>query len=346
MKQFAFCLLLISVFSNNAYCQTDFFWSDKNLHQGAVNRPLKLVAPIGQEVDLYLYYTVNGPINSNISRGLSLDLEIVGGRFVSAETLDFDICLLGVQEIDRRWGNGFFGAAAEVADDFVVGLQCFSTINDGITSTHTGPTLFDLGHDPSADAFLVGRVRVELTSAAGAEITTSIGENLIVDDDLGKNARRLNPTFGCVSIFDGTAPSTYQSDCFFQDPLLGDVNLDGDVSLLDVAPFVELIAGSQFQIEADINQDGAVNTLDVFGMVNLLSGKCATYNGKPLGPGDVNCDGCIDIVDASELLVHLRDIFVFEQEPNPCSFETSDVNGDGSINLLDLPPLHNLIIEK
>ena len=52
--------------------------------------------------------------------------------------------------------------------------------------------------------------------------------------------------------------------------LLGDVNLDGVVNLLDVAPFVDLLSSSGFQLEADINQDGVVNLLDVGLFVELL----------------------------------------------------------------------------
>ena len=54
--------------------------------------------------------------------------------------------------------------------------------------------------------------------------------------------------------------------------LLGDVNRDGAVNLLDVGPFVELIATGEFQAEADINMDGVVNLLDVGPFVELLSG--------------------------------------------------------------------------
>jgi hypothetical protein len=53
--------------------------------------------------------------------------------------------------------------------------------------------------------------------------------------------------------------------------LLGDVNLDGNVNLLDVAPFVALLSQGGYQPEADINQDGIVNLLDVAGFVELLS---------------------------------------------------------------------------
>ena len=53
---------------------------------------------------------------------------------------------------------------------------------------------------------------------------------------------------------------------------LGDVNLDGVVNLLDVAPFVVLLSSGGFQAEADINEDGVVNLLDIDGFVALLSG--------------------------------------------------------------------------
>ncbi len=54
--------------------------------------------------------------------------------------------------------------------------------------------------------------------------------------------------------------------------LLGDVNLDGVVSLLDVDPFVGLISEAEFQAEGDINGDGVVNLLDVDPFVALLTG--------------------------------------------------------------------------
>ena len=53
--------------------------------------------------------------------------------------------------------------------------------------------------------------------------------------------------------------------------LLGDVNLDGVVNLLDVSPFVSHLQNSTFQAEADLNGDGQVNLLDVSLFVNVLS---------------------------------------------------------------------------
>ncbi len=54
--------------------------------------------------------------------------------------------------------------------------------------------------------------------------------------------------------------------------LLGDVNLDGVVNLLDVAPFVDLITSATFQVEADINEDGFVDLLDVAPFIAILAG--------------------------------------------------------------------------
>jgi hypothetical protein len=54
--------------------------------------------------------------------------------------------------------------------------------------------------------------------------------------------------------------------------LVGDVNQDGLVNLLDVNPFVDRITTGKFQAEADINGDGVVNLLDVEPFVALLTG--------------------------------------------------------------------------
>lgn len=54
--------------------------------------------------------------------------------------------------------------------------------------------------------------------------------------------------------------------------LLGDVNNDGTVNLLDVNPFVDLLGSGGFIAQADLNSDGVVNLLDVSGFISVLSG--------------------------------------------------------------------------
>ena len=54
--------------------------------------------------------------------------------------------------------------------------------------------------------------------------------------------------------------------------LLGDVNLDGVVNLLDVDPFIDRLASGDFQAEGDCNEDGVVNLLDVDPFIAILAG--------------------------------------------------------------------------
>ena len=53
--------------------------------------------------------------------------------------------------------------------------------------------------------------------------------------------------------------------------VLGDLNGDGVVNLLDVEPFIAAVGSGNFVAAADINQDGAVNLLDVDPFIDLLS---------------------------------------------------------------------------
>ena len=55
-------------------------------------------------------------------------------------------------------------------------------------------------------------------------------------------------------------------------PLLGDVNLDGTVNLLDVDFFIDRLATGEFQAEADCNEDGEVNLLDIDPFIAILGG--------------------------------------------------------------------------
>ena len=55
------------------------------------------------------------------------------------------------------------------------------------------------------------------------------------------------------------------------DPILGDVNCDGIVNLLDVQPFVDAVVAGVFNAKADMNQDGIVDLLDVSLFVAAVS---------------------------------------------------------------------------
>ena len=84
---------------------------------------------------------------------------------------------------------------------------------------------------------------------------------VIVNDLLSAGASNPGPT---------SEVSSYDLDVRVAPILLGDVNLDGMVNLLDVEPFVSVISNGDYQIEADIDQNGIVNLLDVGPFIELF----------------------------------------------------------------------------
>ena len=76
-------------------------------------------------------------------------------------------------------------------------------------------------------------------------------------------------TFEFVEEFTNTGPVT--NFFIFRSIILGDLNSDGIVNLLDVTPFINLITTGKFQPEADVNRDGVVNLLDVTPFIELLT---------------------------------------------------------------------------
>ena len=58
---------------------------------------------------------------------------------------------------------------------------------------------------------------------------------------------------------------------FLDNALPGDADNDGEVNLLDVAPFVALISSGEYVAQADVNFDGSIDLLDVGPFVDILS---------------------------------------------------------------------------
>ena len=74
-----------------------------------------------------------------------------------------------------------------------------------------------------------------------------------------------------IDLIDITGDEFGESAEYNSFTIAGDVNRDGKLDLLDVAPFVDLISSGQFQGEADINNDNLVNLLDVNPFIDLLT---------------------------------------------------------------------------
>ena len=99
-------------------------------------------------------------------------------------------------------------------------------------------------------------------------IISSPGVSGEFENDDNLTAVSLSNGFVFDVIYDATSVSIEVVDKF----LLGDVNQDEALNLLDVQPFVELLVSGNFQLEGDVNGDGVVDLLDVGPFVNLLTG--------------------------------------------------------------------------
>jgi len=115
-----------------------------------------------------------------------------------------------------------------------------------------------------------------LTSLTAMGINTTYQEFGFEDVDVPDSADsfllRFQVAAGAV---DGVANGMFVDDIVLEAPsdfVLGDTNQDGEVNLLDVASFVNLITSGMFLLEGDINMDGAVDLLDVGLFVDLLTG--------------------------------------------------------------------------
>ena len=98
--------------------------------------------------------------------------------------------------------------------------------------------------------------------------------NLYVGDNSLDNIRKFSPAGEDLGVFSagigvpvGITIVAKSSGCTSP---IGDVNSDGNVDLLDVTPFVNLLIASEFLCEADINVDGNIDLLDVTPFVELL----------------------------------------------------------------------------
>lgn len=96
--------------------------------------------------------------------------------------------------------------------------------------------------------------------------TSNFGWFLIGDETTNASARRI------LSREDTSGQPTLQVTFTAAVPaLLGDVNLDGMVTFLDIAPFVAVLSADGFQAEADLDQNGIVNFLDIGPFIDVLS---------------------------------------------------------------------------
>ena len=127
--------------------------------------------------------------------------------------------------------------------------------------------------DLNFGAFLDGEFGMIADALARFDVTSIVEGYQNGNPNFGFNIASTGTTDGW-GVRVSTTPEAPKLKVFWKDGdvLLGDVNCDGAVDLLDVAPFIELLTSGGFSPKADINGDGTVDLLDVAPFVDLLTG--------------------------------------------------------------------------
>ncbi len=249
-----------------------------------------------QHADIRLSYEDDRIVLRDGIQGFTDGLQIYEGTFpisgfsirftenpgFAAELIDGDVLLPGDEIEIELLESSTFGSY----------LTFFDPVSASMSPTLASITIDDNGGSSTSD-LIVGNLDLAgdnpqflQTADETGEIHTHINFTLSADAQFGAYGMlfRLassNPMIADSSpawlVFNyGMSPVDFDQSAIpafvGSELLLGDVNRDGLVNLLDVQPFVDLLTSGGFQAEADINQDGVVNLLDVDPMVALLTG--------------------------------------------------------------------------
>ena len=119
---------------------------------------------------------------------------------------------------------------------------------------------FNLSNLDGTNGFQINGL--EIADQSGGSVSGAGDVNGDGIDDFLVGASGADPA-GEIYIVFGRAAS---------DTLKGDVDLDGDVDFLDIAPFIAVLASTGFQAEADVDCSEVVDFLDIQPFIELLSG--------------------------------------------------------------------------
>ena len=199
------------------------------------------------------------PLGGSFSSG-GVDIDVVPGGFGG-----------GPGVMIENPAAGFLTASPpHVATPNNVGMRFNMATVPGVTNVITFD-YYNQGGDVTMelDGFLLGPIPNYPGTfvLGGATVTNSF--NFVGGNILG--SVRIENTAGIASFMVGGQETQFDNFKFWTFGLMGDVNCDGQVNLLDIDPFIELLNNGEYNPKADFNGDGQINLLDIQGFIDALN---------------------------------------------------------------------------
>lgn len=213
-------------------------WTENTASTGMLDGDLNQHAGMNSR-DGYIYQELGIPFRPNTTYGVQVATAHRSGQvhgilqfgLFSSEDMGTDLGVPGYSDMQSVWG----GSGNPDADNVLGRFREIEELDAIGTGSLAEPYSFTTSNVPPK-----GNVVVFM--------------RIVVS---GNPNRRVN--------FDNVRVTAESSNIF-----LGDINCDGLINLLDVAPFIELLTSGEFLPQADINGDGLVNLLDVAPFIDLL----------------------------------------------------------------------------
>ena len=228
---------------------------------------------VDQSQSLATISVLGGSDDSSITGNAVIELDPTSEPFSTARLTELNLTMADGFSISLLGGAAVVGVDPNGASVFFIQVGVAGTV-DGMNQFDqtgnlfgvTGMSMIDsIFGDEVIDLSTVKPVAFDIIDAQidvkGNDLTVTAMVDLDFDFEVIGSVATMNLSGPIV--LNGVLPD---------DVLLGDVNCDGEINLLDVGPFVDLITAGEFDVKADINEDGAVDLLDVQPFIMLLTG--------------------------------------------------------------------------
>ena len=207
--------------------------------------------------------------SSQVSGTTTIDIQNLSPPSGSAQQTQLDLVL------DDSLDFSFFLFSVSSAP----GDVAFSMVTPGAPGTIAGTTFDQLANVIEMEGAF--NVNDQLGLVGGSQTVDLSTIMLSPQDATSINVTQIGNTITVSNVFTISEETdfgllevdvTYVATGVVPAVVLGDVNLDGLVTFLDIAPFIALLSASGFQPEADCNEDGVLNFLDISFFIDILAG--------------------------------------------------------------------------